>query len=140
MSGAGVWLFKELINQSHQFSIKFLSIKFSTLDMWIILFIPAIGGLIVGLMKYFLIGEERHHGVAGIMEAVALVGEIRQPVVMNLKDTDDLEPASEIFAKSNHHVLPVINSENELVGMLTIFDFDNPRKLLGILRRNDSYG
>lgn len=35
---------------------------------------PIVGGLVVGLLLHFFIGEERHHGVAGIMEAVALAG------------------------------------------------------------------
>ncbi len=33
-----------------------------------------LGGLVVGLVVHYFIGEERHHGVAGIMEAVALGG------------------------------------------------------------------
>ncbi len=34
----------------------------------------ALGGLLVGALVQRFIGEERHHGVAGIMEAVALAG------------------------------------------------------------------
>lgn len=34
----------------------------------------ALAGAIVGLLMEHLVGEERHHGVAGIMEAVALAG------------------------------------------------------------------
>ena len=33
-----------------------------------------LGGLLVGAIKHFWIGEERHHGVAGIIEAAALAG------------------------------------------------------------------
>lgn len=36
--------------------------------------IPALGGVVVGLVVHFFIGQERHHGVAGIMEAAALAG------------------------------------------------------------------
>jgi CIC family chloride channel protein len=39
-----------------------------------ILLLPVVGGLVVGLISRYLIGVERHHGVAGIMEAVALGG------------------------------------------------------------------
>src|SRR5205814_3281188 len=41
---------------------------------WTLFLVPVIGGLVVGLLMHFFVGEERHHGVAGIMEAVALAG------------------------------------------------------------------
>ncbi len=41
---------------------------------WMIFCIPAIGGLVVGLISHFIIGKERYQGVAGVMEAVALGG------------------------------------------------------------------
>ncbi len=43
------------------------------LPWWMVL-LPAVGGLAVGLMQHFILREEKHHGVAGIMEAVALAG------------------------------------------------------------------
>ncbi len=44
------------------------------MSAWAIVLIPTAGGLVVGLIKHFFVGKERHHGVAGIMEAVALAG------------------------------------------------------------------
>jgi chloride channel protein, CIC family len=41
---------------------------------WGIVPVIALGGLIVGLFVQRFIGHERHHGVAGIMEATALAG------------------------------------------------------------------
>lgn len=41
---------------------------------WLLFLLPVIGGLLVGLGMHYLIGEERHHGVAGVIEAVALAG------------------------------------------------------------------
>ncbi|MFO7323201.1 MAG: chloride channel protein [Chloroflexota bacterium] len=45
-----------------------------TLGRWAIVPVLALGGLIVGAVKQRFIGVERHHGVAGIMEATALAG------------------------------------------------------------------
>ncbi len=36
--------------------------------------LPVIGGLLVGALRRWVIARERHHGVAGIMEAVAFAG------------------------------------------------------------------
>lgn len=36
--------------------------------------VPAVGGLLVGGILVRWIGEERHHGVAGVMESIALAG------------------------------------------------------------------
>lgn len=38
------------------------------------IFVPVIGGLVVGLIVHFFIGRERYHGIGGIMEAVSLSG------------------------------------------------------------------
>ena len=46
----------------------------STLGVLAIIPIVALGGLIVGFVMNRFIGEERHHGVAGIIEAAALLG------------------------------------------------------------------
>lgn len=73
-SGAGVWVFKWLIELFHQVAFDRLGSAVAPLGAWTAILIPALGGLLVGLLVYFLIGEERHHGVAGIMEAVALAG------------------------------------------------------------------
>ncbi len=73
-SGIGVWLFKKLIDLAHTIAFDGLGAWLSHYGSWTIALVPAIGGLVVGAIAYFLIGEERHHGVAGIMEAVALAG------------------------------------------------------------------
>ena len=74
LSGAGVWLFKRLIDLSHQIAFDSLGAGLASLAPWLIILVSAGGGLIIGLIAHFFIGEERHHGVAGIMEAVALAG------------------------------------------------------------------
>lgn len=73
-TGAGVWIFKQLIEIAHYLFFDVLGTALSPLGGWTVLFLPALGGLIVGVLLYLFVGEERHHGVAGIMEAVALAG------------------------------------------------------------------
>lgn len=73
-SGVGVWLFKLLIDLANQFMFGKLGTFLSQWGGWTVMLLPALGGLVVGLIVHFFIGEERHHGVAGIMEAVALAG------------------------------------------------------------------
>lgn len=73
-SGGGVWLFKRLIDLSGWMANDVTGSWLQSLGGWSRFLLPALGGLVVGLIAHFLVGEERHHGVAGIMEAVALAG------------------------------------------------------------------
>ncbi len=73
-SAAGVWLFKWLIDLVHRLAFDQLGAALQPLGGWTVVLLPVLGGLVVGLLLRFFIGEERHHGVAGIMEAVALAG------------------------------------------------------------------
>ena len=74
LAGVGVWLFKRLIDLIAIFAHQDLGAFLARFGTWTLFVVPVLGGLIVGLLMYFLVGEERHHGVAGIMEAVALAG------------------------------------------------------------------
>ena len=74
LSGAGVWLFKQLINLFQLGAFGWLGGKLAIFGGWTIVLIPIIGGVLVGLLSLWLIGEEKLHGVAGVMEAVALSG------------------------------------------------------------------
>jgi CIC family chloride channel protein len=67
MTGVGVWIFKWLIELVHNFA-------FGWVSGWLIALVPVLGGLIVGLVVHFFIGDEKLHGTAGIMQAVALTG------------------------------------------------------------------
>jgi CIC family chloride channel protein len=73
-TGAGVWLFKQLIELANRFFFGLIGGALSPLGGWTVFLLPVLGGLIVGVLMYRFVGEERHHGVAGIMEAVALAG------------------------------------------------------------------
>ena len=73
-TGMGVWLYKQIILWVTQVAFGGLAGALAPLGHWTIMLVPVVGGLIVGLLLHFFIGEERSHGVAGIMEAVALAG------------------------------------------------------------------
>src|SRR5258708_2927459 len=74
LSGAGVWLFKRLIDLANLGAFQWLGGLLGRLGSWTLFLVPVLGGIVVGLLMHFFVGEERHHGVAGIMEAVALAG------------------------------------------------------------------
>ncbi len=58
---------------------------FPVLGKWYVVIIPAIGGLLVGLMVYYFAREAKGHGVPEVMEAVALRGGRIRPVVVVVK-------------------------------------------------------
>lgn len=68
-SGVGVWLFTSAIEFLHEITHHLNSIH----PLWGVVVLLVVGLLVGWIMQRF-IGEERHHGVAGIMEAVALAG------------------------------------------------------------------
>lgn len=75
-TGAGVWLFRRAIDLFHLIFADWLAGE--VFGRWIgpagIVVALAAAGFIAGWMMQRFVGEERHHGVAGIMEAVALAG------------------------------------------------------------------
>ncbi len=73
-SGAGVWLFKRLIDLFNILAFQDIGGVLAPLGHWTVALLPVIGGLAVGLIVRYFVGQEKHHGVAGIMEAVALAG------------------------------------------------------------------
>ncbi|MFN8471776.1 MAG: chloride channel protein [Anaerolineae bacterium] len=73
-TGIGIWIYKGLIVWVTEIAFGRLGEALAPLGHWTIALVPVVGGLIVGLLLHFFIGEERSHGVAGIMEAVALAG------------------------------------------------------------------
>src|SRR3974377_223141 len=70
-TGAGVWVFKLLIETANHLFFGVLGGALSPLGSWSVLLVPATGGLIVGVLMYLFVGDERHHGVAGVTGAGA---------------------------------------------------------------------
>ena len=74
-TGAGVWLFKQTFAYIHILLFDDLGGLLTRLaGRWTLIFVPVVGGLLVGLIRVYFVKAERHEGVAGIMEAVALAG------------------------------------------------------------------
>ena len=69
-----MWLFKQLINLAHGVFYTDAGGLLSRLGAWTVVLVPVIGGVVVGLLMQYLVGEERYHGVTGIIESVALGG------------------------------------------------------------------
>lgn len=75
-SGIGVWIFRKGIDFFHDlFTVRlagqFLSPIVGAIAPVLAL---ALAGLVVGLIMEYLVGHEKYHGVAGVIEAVALAG------------------------------------------------------------------
>lgn len=75
-TGVGVWLFRRAIDLFHVIWVSWFAQNL--LGRWIgsagVIVALALAGLVVGWLMDRFVGEERHHGVAGVMEAVALAG------------------------------------------------------------------
>jgi len=73
-TGLGVWLFKRVIDVVQIGMTSGFGVFQSKLGIWVVVLIPITGGLVVAMISRYLVGEEQVHGVAGIMESVALAG------------------------------------------------------------------
>ncbi len=73
-TGFGVWTFKRAIDVVQFIMNGGFGFIEPLVGKWSIVLIPILGGVIIGLISYYFTKEERHHGVAGIMESVALTG------------------------------------------------------------------
>jgi CIC family chloride channel protein len=73
-AGVGVWLFKWFIGLFQRVFAGGWMGGADQSSAWLLALAPVIGGLLVGLIAYYFISVERYHGVAGIMESVALAG------------------------------------------------------------------
>jgi CIC family chloride channel protein len=74
LSGVGVWGLKKLIDLAHWVAFTWLGKGLRHQAGWLVLLISVAGGILVGGLAHLFVGQERHHGVAEIMEAVALAG------------------------------------------------------------------
>lgn len=71
--GVSIWIFEELYTWLGELFNQLYD-SWLWLGPWIMIPMMAGVGVLVGLIIHFFVGEERHHGVAGIVESVALAG------------------------------------------------------------------
>ena len=84
--GFGAIAFRWLINSFHQFFFGGMGVLLSFLGQYYVIFVPAVGGLIVGCIIYFTkTGETKGHGVPEVMEAVWREGGRIRPRVAAVK-------------------------------------------------------
>jgi len=78
VTSLGVWLFREGIDFFQQnyrdLALSWLGSVYAPLAILGIIPVLALAGFIVGFLKHHYVGEERLHGVAGIMESIGYAG------------------------------------------------------------------
>ncbi len=84
-TGLGAVLFRYLIKAISNFSYETIPAISQGLGKSYVIFVPAIGGLIVGSLVYFFAREAKGHGVPEVMEAIALKGGRIRPRVAIVK-------------------------------------------------------
>jgi len=84
-TGVGAVAFRYLIQGVSWLGFVWIPEITSRLGKAYIAFVPAIGGLLVGLLVYYFAREAKGHGVPEVMEAVALKGGRIRPIVAIVK-------------------------------------------------------
>jgi CIC family chloride channel protein len=84
-TGVGAIAFRYLIQGVGWVGFEWIPKVTASLGMSYIVFVPALGGLIVGLLIYYFAREAKGHGVPEVMEAVALRGGRIRPIVAIIK-------------------------------------------------------
>jgi CIC family chloride channel protein len=85
LTGIGAVLFRYLIDGVAWVSYQWLPDVTSGFGKAYIIFVPAVGGLIVGLLIFYFAREAKGHGVPEVMEAVAIKGGRIRPRVALIK-------------------------------------------------------
>ncbi|MGD2144148.1 MAG: chloride channel protein [Anaerolineae bacterium] len=84
-SGFGAVAFRGLIGVAHSFSFETLGQALSGLGGYHVLPLPALGGLVVGLLGYLVSSETKGPGVSNVIEAIALQGGRIPPIIIAAK-------------------------------------------------------
>jgi CIC family chloride channel protein len=83
--GLGAVAFRWLINSFRHFFFDVMRDWLWFMGPAYVVVVPALGGLIVGLLVYFFAREAKGHGVPEVMEAIAIRGGRIRPVVVVVK-------------------------------------------------------
>jgi len=83
--GLGAIVFRLMIDSFHHFFFDVMRDWLWFMGPAYVVVVPALGGLIVGLLVYFFAREAKGHGVPEVMEAVAIRGGRIRPVVVVVK-------------------------------------------------------
>jgi len=83
--GFGAVIFRWLLDFFRFFFFDVLGQWLAFMGPYYVIVVPAIGGLLVGPMIYFLAREAKGHGVPEVMEAIALQGGRIRPIVVLVK-------------------------------------------------------
>jgi len=84
-TGIGAVIFRYLISFFEFVGYSWIPATFPSIGNLVVVIVPAVGGLIVGLLIYNFAQEAKGHGVPEVMEAVALRGGKIRPVVALIK-------------------------------------------------------
>ncbi len=84
-TGLGAIAFRYLIMGVGWVGYTFIPEALDEIGKWYVVLVPAVGGLLVGLLVYFFAREAKGHGVPEVMEAVALRGGRIRPIVVIVK-------------------------------------------------------
>ena len=84
-AGFGAMIFRWLIESFQNIFFQQGQTAFSFMGQYYVIIIPAIGGLIAGLIIYFFSNETKGHGVPEVMLAVATTGSKIRPRVAAIK-------------------------------------------------------
>lgn len=72
--GGAIWLFKMAIELIRSLLFERLLSQLTPLGAWTVILLPALGGLVVAWMAARFWNDEKIHGTANVMQAVALAG------------------------------------------------------------------
>ncbi|RME81138.1 MAG: CBS domain-containing protein [Caldilineae bacterium] len=85
MTGVGAVAFRWLIAFVARIGYEWVPAATASLGVSYVVYVPALGGLLVGLLVYYFAREAKGHGVPEVMEAVALRGGRIRPIVAVVK-------------------------------------------------------
>jgi CIC family chloride channel protein len=130
-TGVGAIAFRYLIQGVGWVGFEWIPKVTASLGMSYIVFVPALGGLIVGLLIYYFAREAKGHGVPEVMEAVALRGGRIRPIVAIIKSlASSLSIGSGGSVGREGPIVQIGSALGSTIGQLFHFSDDRIRNLV----------